>query len=58
MFAASGLRFRFANSSRRNECFVNLLVQFVAVCDDGESPVAFYLAKNLLGEEDHRKAFA
>ena len=41
-----------------SEGLVDLLVQLVAVGDDHEGPVAGELAQDLLGEEDHREAFA
>ena len=46
------------HGSRGGEIPVNLAVQIFAVGDDEERPVAGELPQNLLGEEDHRVAFA
>ncbi|MNP86483.1 hypothetical protein D3C76_1867510 [compost metagenome] len=50
--------FDFPHRACSGEGLVDLLVQFVAVSDDHERPVAWDLAQDLLSEEDHRQRLA
>ena len=49
---------RLGDRARVGEVAVDLLVELLPVGDDQEGPVARQLAQDLLGEEDHRVAFA
>ena len=56
--AGTDARLRLSHRARVGEVLVDLLVEFLAVGDDQEGPVARQLAQHLLGEEDHGIAFA
>src|SRR2546425_10841280 len=56
--AGSMAHVRIAHRAARGERLGDLVVQFHAVRDDHERPVAFHLAQNLLREEHHRQALA
>src|SRR6266568_8948709 len=58
MIAAFGLHLDFSYRAHILEGLINLVVQFLAVCDDKKCPVAWDFTQHLLREEDHRIAFA
>src|SRR6266571_6462391 len=58
MVAAFGLYLDFSYRAHILEGLINLVVQFLAICDDKKCPVARDFAQHLLREEDHRIAFA
>src|SRR5207245_8634499 len=57
MVAAFGLYLDFSYRAHILEGLINLVVQFLAICDDKKCPVARDFAQHLLREEDHRIAF-
>src|SRR5437667_9261253 len=57
MVAAFGLYLDFSYRAHIVEGLINLVVQFLAMCDDKKCPVARDFAQHLLREEDHRVAF-
>src|SRR6266568_1513375 len=57
MITTFGLHLDFSYRAHVLEGLINLVVQFLAICDDKKRPVAWNLAQHLLREEDHRVAF-
>src|SRR3989442_14263800 len=57
MIATFGLHLDFSYRAHVLESLINLVVQFLAICDYKKCPVARDFAQHLLREEDHRVAF-
>jgi hypothetical protein len=58
VFGMTPIALRLTDSAACLKCFCDLIVKFSSIGDDYEGPIAGNLSEDLLGKEDHRKAFA